>query len=243
MTSPSNDTTTLTVVFGNRNHFKLSVPSNYSVGDIYIYLPTMIGKTYEDLLYISCDGKIIGQQYEDLNKTVKYLIGVINMVFKAKNVKYGNSDLIAYKNVKKYSSSLERIRGTISVVANNLGAHAPAPAQTQLQPQYLQNLLTNGNLVDMFFEGNINYDDLIDRTLTIDDADYADYVTVPESISDDNCAICHIDLQSAHYDVAELSCHHQFHSECIKQWLTERSVRCPTCQFDVRTTTVTNPLL
>ncbi|NXU67620.1 DZIP3 ligase, partial [Horornis vulcanius] len=45
--------------------------------------------------------------------------------------------------------------------------------------------------------------------------------------SDDPCTICHEELGRSS---CELECGHEFHRECIRTWLQERSSTCPICR-------------
>jgi hypothetical protein len=47
----------------------------------------------------------------------------------------------------------------------------------------------------------------------------------------EECSICY-ETQSGERVI--LHCGHIFHRECISIWLTEKSVRCPMCNYDVR---------
>ena len=47
------------------------------------------------------------------------------------------------------------------------------------------------------------------------------------------CSICQT-AYSSDEDITTIPCNHKFHKECIKRWLTERSVYCPLCRFDCR---------
>lgn len=49
---------------------------------------------------------------------------------------------------------------------------------------------------------------------------------------DDLCAVCQ-EKQVKNEDHKILNCKHVFHKNCIKQWLTEQSVKCPLCKVEV----------
>lgn len=50
-----------------------------------------------------------------------------------------------------------------------------------------------------------------------------------ESIKDDVCVICLLQLCEENNTVVELNCVHQFHSDCIQQWLNHKN-ECPLCK-------------
>lgn len=52
---------------------------------------------------------------------------------------------------------------------------------------------------------------------------------VNESIKDDVCVICLLQLCEENNTVVELNCVHQFHSDCIQQWLNHKR-ECPLCK-------------
>lgn len=69
-----------------------------------------------------------------------------------------------------------------------------------------------------------------------------------EHDSEEFCAICQDEMHTGELVRRITVCNHEFHRSCIDNWLLNRSVRCPTCRFDVRETgrtssTVRSPLL
>jgi hypothetical protein len=56
---------------------------------------------------------------------------------------------------------------------------------------------------------------------------------VNESIKDDVCVICLLQLCEENNAVVELNCVHQFHSDCIQQWLNHKR-ECPLCKKKYR---------
>jgi Ring finger domain len=69
-----------------------------------------------------------------------------------------------------------------------------------------------------------------------------------EHDSEEFCAICQDEMHTGELVRQLTVCRHEFHRSCIDNWLLNRSVRCPTCRFDVRETgrtssTVRSPLL
>lgn len=69
-----------------------------------------------------------------------------------------------------------------------------------------------------------------------------------EEDSEEVCSICQDEMHSGELVRRLTVCNHEFHRSCIDNWLLNRSVRCPTCRFDIRetgrvSTTVRSPLL
>ena len=69
-----------------------------------------------------------------------------------------------------------------------------------------------------------------------------------EEDSEEFCSICQDEMHAGEMLRRLTVCQHEFHRSCIDNWLLNRSVRCPTCRFDVRETgrvssTVRSPLL
>ena len=69
-----------------------------------------------------------------------------------------------------------------------------------------------------------------------------------EEDSEEVCSICQDEMNSGELVRRLTVCNHEFHRSCIDNWLLNRSVRCPTCRFDIRETgrassTVRSPLL
>lgn len=100
------------------------------------------------------------------------------------------------------------------------------PASTQLRPRQEDVVVHASN-------------DIIQRASTerILDAD-----------SEEFCAICQDEMHAGEMLRRLTVCNHEFHRSCVDNWLLNRSVRCPTCRFDVRETgrassTVRSPLL
>lgn len=83
---------------------------------------------------------------------------------------------------------------------------------------------------------NINFYDSI--LITITEAEFYNIVTII-NIADidqdeqENICLCGSELHQSN-DIALLPCNHLFHKECIKKHLTEISVKCPNCNYDVR---------
>ena len=57
-----------------------------------------------------------------------------------------------------------------------------------------------------------------------------------EEDSEELCSICQDEMHTGEMLRRLTVCQHEFHRSCIDNWLLNRSVRCPTCRFDVRET-------
>jgi len=67
----------------------------------------------------------------------------------------------------------------------------------------------------------------------------ASTVRIPTQDLEDSCAICQ-DRMRQGQNIRKLNtCQHEFHGECIDNWLLERSVLCPVCRHDIRSAPAT----
>ncbi|CAG8578083.1 3229_t:CDS:2 [Paraglomus brasilianum] len=64
------------------------------------------------------------------------------------------------------------------------------------------------------------------------DSSYVPHVNV-HMISNTTCAICLEDFANDD-ELRCLPCEHEYHTDCIDPWLTEKSSKCPLCKFDCR---------
>ena len=53
------------------------------------------------------------------------------------------------------------------------------------------------------------------------------------------CAICLLDFNENNR-ISVLGCHHNYHHECVKRWLTTRNANCPTCLESARAIELSN---
>lgn len=61
----------------------------------------------------------------------------------------------------------------------------------------------------------------------------------PDDFGINLCPICRTDFRTGRR-ISVLNCHHEFHSDCIQQWLTTRRASCPTCREAARITRLRN---
>jgi hypothetical protein len=119
----------------------------------------------------------------------------------------------------------------------NIHRHSLA---NNLTDTVLNSLFTNFNT---FMEQNLqNLQDLEDVkvTLTEDEFNKLDIVTDKELINGKQCNICLEDLTEDELNkptLIQLKCNHIYHKECIKEWLTKQSTKCPSCRNCCRTST------
>lgn len=104
---------------------------------------------------------------------------------------------------------------------------------------YPVNNLIN-NLFGLFFDSQfVPIDNFEDVKVTINQNDINKFKTVKlddnniVNYKDEMCNIC-IDNYSNGNDIIYLPCEHYFHESCIKKWLCNEKVTCPTCRKDVR---------
>ena len=98
------------------------------------------------------------------------------------------------------------------------------------------------NLFGMFFDSRIvPIDDFQDVKVTIPENHFnsLNQIIINNSnINDiknknDICNIC-MDEYMINDKLTSLPCKHAFHTDCIKNWLCNEKVTCPTCRKDVR---------
>lgn len=113
---------------------------------------------------------------------------------------------------------------------------------------YPSNNVSNimNNIFGMFFDSlvvpvvpGISVDDLQDVKVTITDEDFNRFnkITInknnKQEIKNDICNIC-MDEYNIGDTLVILPCDHDFHIDCIKNWLCNEKVTCPNCRKDVR---------
>lgn len=101
----------------------------------------------------------------------------------------------------------------------------------------LTSLFTNFN---HFMEQNLQDLEDVKVTLSEDEFDKLDLVTDKELITGKQCNICLEDLTEDELEqpsLIQLKCSHIYHKDCIKEWLTKQSTKCPSCRNCCRTST------
>lgn len=104
----------------------------------------------------------------------------------------------------------------------------------------LTSLFTNFN---EFIEEQLqNYGDLEDVKVILSEEEFENLnrVTDKSLIENKQCNICLEDLKDDEMikdnklNLIQLKCHHIYHKDCIKEWLTKQSTKCPSCRYCCR---------
>lgn len=103
-------------------------------------------------------------------------------------------------------------------------------------------LFTNFN---QYIEENLhNFQDFEDVKVTLsqDEFEKLNKVTDKSELENKQCNICLEDLKDDDMikeGLLKLNCNHIYHKDCIKEWLTKQSTKCPSCRNCCRTSTNT----
>lgn len=223
---------TLTVHYGNHNKFNIDLPSSFKLGYLVTVLPVLVNKSIKDILFIIIGNELVGTKNCDFSKTLGECDIVNNkctahMILKNPDEKYPDNCLyLANRNQAWVSRS-----DTVPLSINS--SLTMNPTIDSESTAGFSNGLRN------FFEAiggfsNVDFTTLQDVTVVIPEEEYDDYIITPlNSLPDYVCSICQTPIASVN-EGSQLECGHCFHNNCIKEWLTTRSVKCPTCNFDVR---------
>ena len=77
---------------------------------------------------------------------------------------------------------------------------------------------------------NLNNPEMDDVKVTLDDNDVNKINTeVLQSDSKEKCSICMMEMKKDN-KICKLDCKHNFHEDCIMQWLKEYNYKCPVCR-------------
>lgn len=109
---------------------------------------------------------------------------------------------------------------------------------SDLSRRFTDNILTSlfTNFNDFIEEQLQNYGDLEDVKVTLSEEEFNKLDTnVDESLLNDNlpCNICLEEVKKED-SLVKLKCNHIYHKDCIKEWLTKQSTKCPNCRFCCR---------
>lgn len=206
----------VTVIFNDTNKYMVQLPHSTKLGMLSKILPTVIGRTEQDVLYTILAGQMVGFAPYSFDKTLAdcQTVGhtcMVHLIFKDPKTKYSEFTL----------SSSER---------NLLWHKKQAARQESVNAGGMGNMNGIGDFIQTL--GQVMMDDVV---VTIDTDDISSYVTpVPDDVdlSGQACSVCQEDMAGT--ETVRLACGHSFHSECIHDWLTTSSTKCPTCNRDVR---------
>jgi hypothetical protein len=198
------------VIYNYNSYYRLILSDNLKLRSLYKTLPFLVHRKPNDVLYIICNGQIIGTDPTILDNTLN-MFGLsegrctIHIIFKIPDdaYTYNQTDLLASYNAANYpvrmtGSSLERDPGM------SLSQRANLLMETLLEPMVI-----------------VASEQRISEIL----------VDIDESEAATTCVICN---ESGGSYVRINTCGHVFHRECISDWLTTFSTRCPVCDSDVR---------
>lgn len=104
----------------------------------------------------------------------------------------------------------------------------------RLTDNLFNSLFTNFN--DFIEQQLQNYTDLEDVKVTLSEEEFDKLDThVDETLLSDSIS-CNICLEELKKDesLVRLNCSHIYHQDCIKEWLTKQSTKCPNCRFCCR---------
>jgi hypothetical protein len=202
----------VTVHYGNHNKYQIELPSTTKVGLLSWYLTKIVDLSPNDVLYLIMGGYIIGSPALPFSKILAdcNIINdrcVVSMVLRDAGIKYPDSDL--------YTS----IRNSNWIQKNGAATSASSNGAVPL------------NMTTFFQSMGLDPNSLVDIQVSLTETEYEQHITQLSGPVEDPCSICHNAIDEG----VSLSCGHPFHDNCIREWLTSRSVRCPSCNYDVRT--------
>ena len=89
------------------------------------------------------------------------------------------------------------------------------------------------NLRNIDYENtNINYENMEDIKIVLSNEEFENIENI-KCVNENKCSIC-LENISKNEEIKKISCNHEFHIECLKEWLCKQNIKCPVCRFDVR---------
>lgn len=175
---------------------------------------------------------------------------------------FGITRHILSKIILSSNTSIQLIKNLSQTMENYIDVALPEQLNeyiTQIRQHILENPINEDNLPNYFniicSEPVIEYHHYPQQYYNDNDSDVDDYdpsdvdsddfnvssledkikleQVSNESIKDDVCVICLLQLCEENNTVVELNCVHQFHSSCIQQWLNHKR-ECPLCKKKYR---------
>lgn len=209
---------TVTVCYGNHNSYKIDLPPTIQLGKLQGVFPGLINQSINNILYIIIAGGIVGSRTHPFTMKLGEcdIINnncVAHMVFKSPDIVYPDRELyISHRNMSWINNN------TVDTVGFQESPITPG----------VQTLLEALGNIGMSMDFNV----LDDVTVVLTTDEYNQCITHLDTVPDSECTICQsgIDIDSG----VSLECSHAFHDHCIRDWLTTTSVKCPTCNYDVR---------
>ena len=190
----------VTVYFGNLNKFSVNLINSMFLGDLPLLYSKIIGCEVQDILYIVCNGLIIGEGKLTFSKKICDL-----------NITYNKSNTMH----------------VILFDKTNTNEFDNPTRNKYLQWSSGNNNFTNQSLA---YEAAVQLNDV----LIVLTSDQLEELLVSRDVIDETEKFCFCDSLESYDTFSELPCGHIFHSHCITNWLTQRSIRCPICAQDIR---------
>ncbi|NBU34170.1 hypothetical protein EB118_04895 [bacterium] len=120
-----------------------------------------------------------------------------------------------------------RVNGTPNVIGSTNEVRSPSVIDYLGSPNNLF-------LLELFFGSNIGDLEDVKVTLTPEQFNKLDQLTVGSESASDVCNICMDNYTESPSATILPKCKHMFHTECIRNWLCKEKVTCPVCRCDVR---------
>ena len=258
------NTVQLTVHFGNSNWFRIIVPETLKFGKLYELCASIINIELTDLLYIICDGYVIGA------KSGKYSLDSsfanldtldvrdhelnIYVVIKNPTTKADKFDELINNRVHKWLTSniYTSTTTTTTTTRNTRITRNSNNLVSNMTADIFQGLFSggqSGGSTNVLNTGNMTYEQALGLgnvpvvlteaqfdSLTVEVA--AGSLTAEQKERDCFCGtnITEEIEEAEHQGITKLPCNHFYHTHCIKQHLTTVNTKCPVCNHDVRET-------
>jgi hypothetical protein len=210
------------VIFNYNSYYRINLSDNLKLRTLFQTLPHIVCRKPREVLYIICNGQIIGSNPAILDHSLN-MIGLaegrctIHIIFKIPNetYTYTHNDLLASYNAFNYP---ETDTGRSDDIAVELSQQA-----NRIIIEAMMNTVS------------FNPDALEPNTVVANNERIAEVLvdaTDPNIIHGLTCVIC--SQTEGGTWVRLLTCGHTFHRECITDWLSMFSTKCPVCDSDVR---------
>jgi len=214
------------VIFNYNSYYRINLSDNLKVRSLFRTLPYIVCRKPRDVLYLICNGQIIGTDPEILDHSLN-MLGLaegrctIHLIFKIPNeaYTYTHNDLLASYNAFNYP--MPDITG-VAVSSDEISLELSQQANRLL----IEAMMNPGAFDPSYLEPNtvVTSRERIAEVLV--------NITDPNIITGLTCVICSQTEDGTW--VRLLTCGHKFHRECISDWLSTFSTKCPVCDADVR---------